>query len=140
MQKILYGCGALILNDIGQVLLLLRSKNSRNDVGLWSQPGGEIDEEIISEEIIQNSVKREIKEEIDVDIEIMDFLATIYTQDNDTKWIAYVYLSKVTNSTPQICEPEKHTDLKWFSLDNLPVNLNTITSDTIKVYREKYVK
>ena len=69
----LYGCGTLIFNDIGQVLLLLRSKKSRNDVGLWSQPGGAIDEDITSESIIQNSVKREIKEEIGVDIEIIDF-------------------------------------------------------------------
>ena len=38
-----FGCGALIINEDQEVLLLLRGGQSRNDIGLWSQPGGEID-------------------------------------------------------------------------------------------------
>ncbi len=37
------GGGILIFNKKGEVLLMKRSKNSKNEAGWWSKPGGAVD-------------------------------------------------------------------------------------------------
>ena len=64
------GCGALIVNDKNEALLLKRTSKTRNGAGLWSKPGGGVE----FGEKIEETVKREIKEELGVDVEIIKFL------------------------------------------------------------------
>ncbi len=136
MNDVKYGCGALIVNDKGEVLLLLRGGNSRNDLGLWSQPGGEIDDEVssLNEKIVQKNIKREIKEEIGVDINISKFLATTHHTFKQQKWTAYSYLASISHGVPEICEASKHDDLRWFPISKLPENINQVTKESVAEY------
>lgn len=64
------GCGALIINEKNETLLVKRGFNSKSQVGVWSKPGGAVD----LKEKVEDAVIREIKEELGVDIELIKFL------------------------------------------------------------------
>ena len=111
------GCGAVILNEKNQILLLKRSKNAKNQVGYWTIPGGEIDRN----ETLENCVKREVKEEIGVDLHIIDTLCVLdqIIPEEGQHWVAVDFLGKI-DEEPKICEPHKFDDMRWFDLDNPP--------------------
>ena len=138
-EKKLYGCGALIINESHQVLLQLRSKYSRNDIGMWSQPGGAIEsiDQDVTEDIIKTNIYREVKEELGIEINIIDYLATTIHSDNHYRWTAYSYLAKIVSGTPQILEPKKHTKIRWINIEDLPDNLNQVTRASVEAYLKK---
>lgn len=125
------GCGALIINERSEVLLVRRGSGSRNDVGQWSQPGGAIDPTLPPEA----SVHREIMEEIGVKITLSSFLTTTHHWDKSGPWLAYSYLATLLEGTPGLLEPRKHDSLGWFPLEDLPHPLNLVTQDSVHAYR-----
>ena len=126
-----HGCGALIINDNDEILLLLRPHNHHIDPGCWIQPGGKIE----PGENPESAAIREVKEEMGVTIKIIRFLETPNFVDcTDTYWISHNYLAKIINGTPKNMEPDKHIDMKWFSLQNLPKNINEYTRNAIDAY------
>lgn len=133
------GGGVLILNENNETLLLRRGKNSKNEVGFWQKPGGAVD---WGEKLIQ-TMKREVKEEIDVNVEIWGYLPHsdhIIKKDRQ-HWVAFNYLANIKSGTPKIMEPEKHDEMGWFNLKNLPRKVNQTTRESIKNYLAgKYIK
>jgi mutator protein MutT len=126
------GCGALIINDNNETLLMKRSPMSKNEIGFWSKPGGAIE----FGEKVQDAVKREIKEELDVEIEITKFLGYtdhIISSENQ-HWISFNFLAKIKSGEPKIMEPEKHEEIKWFAFDNLPEKINQTAMESIEEY------
>lgn len=126
------GGGALIVNRANEALLLLRGNASRNDRGLWSQPGGAIDKEDATPE---TAVQREILEELGVHIRIERFLTTTCHSDQERQWLAYSYLGQLEEGQIRRCEPEKHESIGWFHLDQLPENLNRVTREAVDAYQ-----
>ena len=126
------GCGALIINDRNETLLQKRTSKTRNGAGLWSKPGGGVE----FNEKVEDALKREIKEEIGVDIEIIKFLGFTegILKEEKQHWISLNYLVKIIGGDVQNLEPEKHEEVKWFSLNNLPENLAQNTIDAIREY------
>ncbi len=129
------GCGALIVNDKNEVLLLKRTGKSRNEAGFWSKPGGGVE----FGEKVEDAVKREILEELGVEITLTDFLG--YTnhiiESEKQHWIAFNYLAKITKGEPKNLEPEKHEEIKWFNFSALPENITQTTIEPIKIYITK---
>jgi ADP-ribose pyrophosphatase len=126
------GCGALIINDNNEVLLLKRTTQTRNEAGFWSKPGGGVE----LGEKIEDAVKREIKEELGVEIELINFLGFtdhILKLENQ-HWIAFNYLAKIKGGKPENLEPGKHEEIKWFSLNNLPEKITQTTIEPIREY------
>ncbi|KKP98184.1 MAG: MutT/NUDIX family protein [Candidatus Moranbacteria bacterium GW2011_GWE1_36_7] len=133
------GCGALIFNDKKEVLLMKRSKNSKNQALWWSQPGGAVD---FNEKAIV-ATKREIKEELGIDIDIWAEVPHIdhVLKKEQQHWMAIPFLAKIKKGVPKIMEPNKCDEIGWFALDNLPSKLTQTTKGTIKSYLEKkYIK
>jgi len=126
------GCGALIVNDNNETLLVKRTNKTRNGAGFWSKPGGGVE----VDEMVEDAVKREIKEELDVDIEIIKFLGFTDDMMKDEKqhWISLNYLAKIVGGEVKNLEPEKHEEIKWFDLNDLPENTNQNTKDAVKEY------
>lgn len=126
------GCGALIVNDKNEVLLLLRSVKSRDEFGYWSQPGGGLD----YGETIEQGIKREIKEEVGVTVKLIKYLS--YTDQNNVKgadhWVSISYLARIVRGKVKNMEPEKHGDLKWFPINKLPKKLSKTTKDSTRAY------
>lgn len=126
------GGGALIVNEANEALLLLRGAGSRNDRGLWSQPGGAIDEHDATPE---EAVQREILEELGVHIRIERFLTTTCHSDEECQWLAYSYLGELKQGQATRREPEKHKSIGWFHLDRLPANLSQVTREAVDAYQ-----
>ena len=112
------GCGAFIINDKGELLLQLRNKAPEKEY--WSIPGGRV--ELF--ETFEEAVKREVKEETGVEVEIISLLGICdhIIKNEERHWVSPSYLCKIVEGEPQILEPTKHLDMKWFSLDKLLLN------------------
>jgi len=126
------GCGAIIINDKNEVLLLKRSINSRTDPGLWARPGGQVE----FNESVEDAVEREVKEEAGIIVKAvrrLDYTQTI-SDDKTTNWIALGFLAEHVSGEPINVEPDKHDEIKWFPLNSLPVNLADYTKNSIEFY------
>jgi len=127
------GCGAFILNDKNELLLQKRAVPAEKDH--WCIPGGRLE----MFETFEEAVKRETKEETDVEIEVVKLMGICdhIIKSEDAHWVSACYLCKIINGEPKIMEPDKASDMKWFSLDNLPEKLTITTKKALGDY-EKY--
>ena len=126
------GCGALIVNDKNETLLIKRTSKSRNEAGFWSKPGGLVD----FGETVEDAIKREIKEELGIEIELADYLG--YTDHiisaEKQHWVAINYSAKIVNGEPRIMEPEKIDEIRWFKFNDLPEKMTQTTRESVQVY------
>jgi len=125
------GCGAIIVNDKNEVLLVKRAASSRMAAGTWSRPGGQVE----FGEKIEEAVEREVLEETGVKVKAERFLELAEDFGNEKHWLAIGYLAKYIAGEARNVEPDKHDEVKWFSLTSLP-KLNKYTESSIKKYLE----
>jgi 8-oxo-dGTP diphosphatase len=124
--------GCVILKD-KKILLLHRIKTD------WYElPGGKIEEGETSEV----AAKRELKEELQCDIIIlrkighMDFVENAYTMGY-TWFLAEI----IEDTTPKIGEPDKFSDCKYISLDDLEkYKLSTNMQNFVKALKNKKIE
>jgi len=132
------GVGAAIIRD-GKLLIQKRSQNARTEKGKWEIPGGGIE----YGETQEQALKREVKEETCLEIELIELLNVsdhISRKDNQ-HWIAAVYVCKILSGEPQISEPHKCDDVKWFSIEEAKeLDLAPITREDIAILEKKYPK
>ncbi len=57
-------------------------------------------------------------------------------KEENAHWVATSYLCKIVGGKEKIMEPEKASDMKWFSLNNLPKDITITTKKAIKDYNE----
>lgn len=116
------GCGAAIVID-GRLLLTRRLRQP--EAGCWGLPGGKVD----PFEPVTRAVEREIAEELGVAIEAKDLLCVADQIDEDAgeHWVAPVYLVRRLAGEPRNLEPDKHSAIGWFALDQLPQPLTRAT-------------
>ncbi len=115
------GVGAIIQNEKDQVLLLKRPDTitpDRTTSGMWSVPGGEVK----FMEKVEDALKREVREEIGVEVEIIKPIEyhDQILDESQVHWHCQSFLCKIKEGKPEIHEPSKCEDLKWFDTDILP--------------------
>ncbi len=126
------GAAAIIVNENGQILLQSRADNDR-----WGLPGGcqELGERF------EDTIIREVKEETNLDI-TEDNLELIAIVSGNSRRNEYPNGDVVINNTALYCVKNYSGTLKWdeesknmkfFDLDNLPMNQND--PDLIAIYR-----
>jgi len=132
------GCGALIINDKNETLLGKRGPKSKNEVGIWSKPGGAVE----FGERVEKAVVREIKEELGVDIKLIKLLSFTnhIIKKEDQHWVTLNYLAKIIKGKPRIMEPAKISEIKWFKLNDLPANTNQNTLESAQSYLNEKTK
>jgi 8-oxo-dGTP diphosphatase len=112
------GVGVILQRD-GKVLMQ-RRKGSHGD-GTWSFPGGHME----YGETPQETAKRETMEE--VGITLTNLRLGPYTNDIFDEGKHYLTLfilgEPLPGEEPKILEPEKTTELGWFTWEELPVPL-----------------
>ncbi len=127
------GAAAIIVNEKGQILLQSRADNDK-----WGLPGGcqELGERF------EDTIIREIKEETNLDI-TEDNLELIAIVSGNSRKNKYPNGDVVINNTALYCVKNYSGTLKWdeesknmkfFDLDNLPMNQND--QDLIAIYRK----
>jgi len=131
-KQVRVGCGALIINEKDETLLIKRGTKAKNQSGIWSQPGGAID----FGETVEHAIKREIDEELDVTVKLIKYLC--YTNQILNKesqhWVTISYLAEIIKGEPKNLEAHKHDDMRWFPVDKLPSKLSITTKDSTKAY------
>ena len=131
------GAAAIIVNAEGQILLQSRMDNDK-----WGLPGGcqELGERF------EDTIIREVKEETNLDI-TEDNLELIAVVSGNSRKNEYPNGDVVINNTALYCVKDYSGTIKWdsesknmkfFSLDNLPVKQND--PDLIDIYLKELVR
>lgn len=116
------GCGAAIMQD-GRLLLVRRLREP--EAGCWGLPGGKVD----WLEPVEQAVRREIEEELAIRLTSLCLLCVVDQIDTQRgeHWLAPVYLADTFDGEVRNVEPEKHSDVGWLALDDLPEPLTVAT-------------
>ena len=131
------GAAAIIVNENGQILLQSRADNDR-----WGLPGGcqELGERF------EDTIIREVKEETNLNI-TEDNLELIAIVSGNSRRNEYPNGDVVINNTALYCVKNYSGEIKWdseskdmkfFDLNNLPVNQND--PDLIEIYKKSLTK
>lgn len=126
------GCGAAIVQD-GRLLLVRRLREP--EAGCWGLPGGKVD----WLEPVEQAVRREIEEELAIRLTVLTLLCVVDQIDpaRGEHWLAPVYLADAFEGEVRNIEPEKHDDIGWFSMDNLPEPLTVATQRAALALNER---
>ncbi|MDB5170504.1 MAG: mismatch repair protein MutT [Candidatus Saccharibacteria bacterium] len=112
---------SVIIRKDNKVLLIHRSGTGYMD-GYYCGPGGHVEDH----ESFAQAAQREVKEEIGISVtpEQLSFTCMLHENyiDADVR-VAAVFEITQWQGEPYNAEPEKHDDMGWFALDELPENL-----------------
>lgn len=130
------GVGAVILNAQTQVFLARRGEKAKNERGLWECPGGSVE----FGETLAAALRREMLEEYGVEIEVGELLDVVdhILPAEGQHWVSPSFLCRIISGTPRIREPEKCSQIGWFSLDALPENVTLASIDSLSTLKEKF--
>jgi 8-oxo-dGTP pyrophosphatase MutT (NUDIX family) len=106
-----------ILDKDGRVLLQRRAHTGFMD-GRYDLPSGHVEKD---EPVLQTAV-RELKEETDIDVQPEDLRLWHINQfgANNEYYYNFFFVTDKWQGEPTIIEPDKHDDLRFFALDDLP--------------------
>lgn len=130
------GVGALIFNEEGKIFLAKRGPACRNERGKWEIPGGAVQ----FNEIFREAVKREAYEEYGIKIAVKELLdiQDHIIPDEKQHWVSPTYICEIIEGEPHIKEPEKCTQIGWFSIKEAKkLDLSIITKADLKYLEEK---
>jgi 8-oxo-dGTP diphosphatase len=104
----------------GAVCLLRRAGTGWMD-GHFSLPAGTLE----ADETIRSAAVREVKEEIGVDLDPADLRHShlLHSLTEGSAWTGHFFVATRWSGEPKICEPDKHGELRWFSLAHLPADI-----------------
>ncbi len=131
-------------ND-GQGLFLFhkRSKNCRDEHGMWDPGSGQLDFGWTPEE----NALREVAEEYGCQGEIQGSVPphSIFREQEGKKthWLVIPFFVKVNPAEVKNNEPHKIDEIGWFPLDKLPTPLHTgfnFTFTTFRTHFDKYLR
>lgn len=131
-ETIRVGCGAVIMQN-DKILLLKRVRAPEAEH--WGIPGGKVD----WLETLEQAATREIMEEVGLRLESLELLVNVNQIDADKgeHWVAPVYLVKSFTGQAVVQEPEKHSGMDWFALDQLPAPLTVATQVAVAAIKKR---
>jgi len=109
----------LFLRKQNQILMIKRAHTGWMD-GYWSVPAGAID----GNETILDAVIREAHEEVGIGVDPADVSLdhTMHCFTHGEEWLGQYFVAPKWENEPSIKEPEKHNDIRWVNIDELPKN------------------
>lgn len=111
-------------------ILLLERQNTWYENNKWLPPGGNVD----PGEDPQISSARELLEETGllVDVSSLKLIWHYQNELNNDHWDNYYYLADDYTGTLENKEPDRHSNIGWFHLNDLPKNTSQVVYDTLK--------
>ncbi len=124
---------AIILNDQGQVLLGKRSMSEESFPGMWGVPGGTVDAEETTDNIIEDTLIRESEEEMGITIKPLNYLESSCRVKNDVAKVYMIFTAKHVSGEPQALED---TDaVQWWNISDLKED--EVTPGVFKILTER---
>ena len=127
--------GIIVRNN--KVLLGLRGLECQTARNEWAYPGGRMD----YGEDPETTLPREILEETTMIVqkENLEFLIWMneFFPDDEKHYVSLVFLVKNSQGEPQITEPDKCKEWKWFDPDDLPKNTFWAARANIEKYKNR---
>jgi mutator protein MutT len=132
------GVGAIIINKEGRIFLARRGPKAKNEQGLWEFPGGSVE----FGETLAEALQREMVEEYGIKVsvgELVDVVDHILPEERQ-HWVSPAFICEIISGEPYIREPEKCTEIGWFSVDQVPNELTQVTRVNLEHYRQILAK
>ena len=127
----------MITKKSGTILINLKTKKiglvyrkKKND---YSFPKGHLEKG----ETLAECAIRETKEETDLDIADLEVFNVVDDIQPNKHYITIQIIANKFEGELKNLEPTKHSEWKWFELNNLPQNLYTPTKEFIEKYLER---
>ena len=112
-------------------ILLSKRKNTGFCDGFYSFPVGKLEDC----ESVLAAMKREAKEEINIDLLDLEIVQVMNRLGEDINRVDYFFIAEAYEGTIQNNEPDKCSELKWFDVDNLPMEIIPYIREAILNYR-----
>ena len=124
------GVGAIIVDEQGRLFLARRGPKAKNERGLWEFPGGSVE---LGERLV-DALRREIREEYGVEIEVGEQLDVVdhILSDEGQHWVSPTFICRIASGEPVIREPEKCSEIGWFSPGQVPLELTVISRENLE--------
>ena len=111
----------VILKKDGKILFLKRTNRKFFD-NFFACPGGKVD----GAESLLQAAKREVKEELGITINL-EFSNVVHVchfkREGNFEGLDFYIQAEKWDGQPQNKEPEKHSEIRWIDMNNLPDNI-----------------
>lgn len=130
------GCGVMVFNDKGQLLLGLRNDDPEladselKEEGTWTMPGGNIE---YGEEF-EDAAVREGLEEANIYLKDLEIICIQTDKNEHAHYISVGMKTNKFDGVPTVMEPDEIVKWEWFDLDKLPNNIFSPSKKTIDCY------
>ena len=133
MLDIYVGVTALIVRD--NKILLLKRAPSIHGGGMYCPPAGHVE----NNESMTQALVREMHEELSITIDPKDAecVHVLYTHGAERNYIHFYFVVNSWSGELHNNEPEKHTSMEWFDMNNVPENL--LDHGVIKLWLSKKI-
>lgn len=126
------GCGGIILEN--DKVLLIKRINSKTFNNLWSNPGGIVEEG----ESLEEACIRELSEELGIEVVIKQKISDYEDYREDQLFGRYTgFLVEITSGKPEIKEPNKIAEMKYWPLNRLPEDIAPYTLQYLNDLKQK---
>lgn len=129
----------MLFKEDGQDILLQKRKNTGYMDGMYdSCCSGHVEEN----ESLKDALIREAKEEIAITIKKEDIELISVLDASNENYLNFFFKVKYYEGIPQIMEPGKCDELKWFNINEIPKNTIIKVRDVLelvlnnKIYKE----
>ena len=126
------GIGIMITMD-GKVLLGKRKAPLGN--ATWTMPGGKLE----MNEMPEECARREALEETGIKVGNLSLMSVSNDIMYKQHWLTIGFIARHFEGEPELKEPEKFEEWKWFGIDNLPEPLFPPTRKMLENFMEKKI-
>lgn len=114
----------ILFKKDGKIAHLLR-RNTKWMDNFYGLPGGKVEKD---ERALAAAI-REAKEEVGVTIkpEDLKLRLILHRKGDDSYWVDFLFEALKWEGDLYNAEPDKHAELQWFSLSDLPENIIPVT-------------
>jgi len=123
----------LILVKDDKVLFLKRTHGW--GAGTYTLPGGNVE---LNESLTQACI-REMFEELGIELEHekLSFVNLSHIKSTSSEYLLVTFVATIWKGEPLNKEPEKHSEMVWLDINNLPSNMNPYALEMLQIYKDK---
>ena len=141
MENIIKVGIGIIVRDGNKILLGHRCDNCKDTGGIyepgsWTLPGGKQE----YNETVLEGAKREVKEETNLDVSNLSIFGVADDIQPGKHFVTIQIVSNKFEGELKNMEPTKHSEWKWFDINNLPEKIYYPSKKYLKEYLEKINK